>query len=356
MRSRPGCVAGLTLLSLCQSVLIGRQAFAQDAITPATPEASSADPTTPSLEQFLRFLQPRIVKIHGAGGLKGLESYQSGFFISDQGHVLTSWSTVLDIDKVRVVTSDGKRWDAMLAGLDPLAELAVLKIPDDGMAFFKIPSSDPPTPGDRVFGISNLFGIATGDEAASVQHGVVMALSPLAATRGRLKTPYRGEVILLDAMTNNPGATGGAVVDLQGELIGIMGKELQDDASGIWINYALPNAVIAASVKSILEGKVPGATPSANPASTRPHTLQNLGLTLIPDVLNKTPPFVDRVASQSAAERSGLKPNDLILVVNGQRVDSRSSLEKQLGSIDRVDPVPMVVQRGEEIVTLQIRP
>ncbi|MFN9915897.1 MAG: serine protease, partial [Pirellulaceae bacterium] len=109
--------------------------------------------------------------------------------------------------------------------------------------------------GSRVFGLSNLFGIAAGDEALSIQRGVIMAVAPLSATRGRMKTLYQGEVLILDVMTNNPGATGGAVVDADGRLLGMLGKELRDDQTNIRLNYAIPVDVIATSVKRILEGK-----------------------------------------------------------------------------------------------------
>ncbi len=72
-------------------------------------------------------LQPKLVKIYGAGGAKGLESYQSGFLISEAGHIVTSWSTVLDVTSLRIITFDGKKDDAEIVGMDPQTEIAVLK-------------------------------------------------------------------------------------------------------------------------------------------------------------------------------------------------------------------------------------
>src|SRR6185436_14684291 len=80
-----------------------------------------------SLAQSIADNQPKMVKIHGAGGVRGLEAYQSGFLITDQGHVLTVWSYVLDTDYVTVTLDDGRKFEGKVAGADPRLELAVLK-------------------------------------------------------------------------------------------------------------------------------------------------------------------------------------------------------------------------------------
>jgi S1-C subfamily serine protease len=298
--------------------------------------------------------QTRVVKIYGAGLGEGLESYQSGFIVSADGLILTAWSTVLDVDNVRVVSSEGKKWDATLVGVDPVAEIALLKIDTDGLPFFTMEPESEIEIGNRVFAISNLFGIATGDEASSIQKGVVMARGPLQASRGTIKTMYRGEVVFIDVMTNNPGAKGGALIDGNGQLVGMLGKELRDENSGIWINYALPVSALSQSMKSISEGKtvpVPEAVVLKNP-----HKLERLGLVLLPDVLPRTPAFIDRVVPESLAEKSGLMPNDLVLLVNSQRVGSRRDLVNLLSQIDQADSFTIVVQRSQELLTIEVRP
>ncbi len=155
---------------------------------------------------------------------------------------------MLDVTAIRVVTADGRRDEAELVGTDPETEIAVLKMTQAEPQFFSLQELPETRVGDRVFGISNLFGIATGDEAHSIQRGVIMAIAPLSARRGRLKTLYQGRVLVLDVMTNNPGATGGALVDLEGRLVGMLGKELRDDQTNIWLNYAIPAEVVSSSV------------------------------------------------------------------------------------------------------------
>ncbi len=154
--------------------------------------------------------------------------------------MLTVWSYVLDTDEVTVVLNDGRRYTAKLLGADPRLEIAVLKIDARGPRHFDLDEAADVAAGTRVLAFSNLFGVATGDEAASVQKGAVAAKTSLAARRGAYETPYDGPVYVLDAMTNNPGAAGGALVNLQGELLGLLGKELRNSLNNIWLNYAMP--------------------------------------------------------------------------------------------------------------------
>jgi S1-C subfamily serine protease len=308
-----------------------------------------------SNESLIATSQEKVVKLYGAGGVKGLESYQSGVLFGNSGYILTSWSTVLDVAKVRVVTFDGRRLDATMVGMDPQNELAVLKVDDAGLVGFELSETTAARPGQRVFAISNLFGIAAGNESCSAQKGVIMATTPLTTRRGKIKSLYQGKVYVLDVVTNNPGASGGALIDLQGRLIGMIGKEIRDEQAGIWLNYALPLDVVKMSVDRVLSGNTSVAD-SEIKAVAQPHRVSDLGVTLIPDVLSKTPPYIDQVRDGSTAQKSGLQTNDLILLLNDQRVDSRKALEKMLASINRADSFYVLVQRGQELMRIHVRP
>lgn len=300
-------------------------------------------------------VQQKMVKIFGAGGARGLESYQSGFWIGKEGLILTSWSTVLDVSKLRVVAHDGARFDAEILSFDPTTELALLKAGESQFEGFEIDSKLTARVGQRVFAVSNLFKIATGDEYCSVQKGVIMAISSLTQRRGTTKNISLGKVFILDVMTNNPGATGGALIDIRGNLIGVLGKESRDASTGIWINYALPIEVVSASIDRMKSGSI--STPGTElAAAEKPHKLNDLGMTLIPDVLPKTPVFIDEIRSGSLADLSGLKANDLILLLNDQRIDSRKNFERLLGTLNRADSFELLIQRGQELIRIQIRP
>jgi S1-C subfamily serine protease len=297
----------------------------------------------------------KTVKLYGTGGL-GLDSYQSGFFISPEGHILTVWSTVLDADPIIASTSDGGRFEATVVGVDPNLEIAVLKANQPQEHYFALNDSPMAEVGMRVLALSNLYGIATGDERASVQKGTVMARTQLRARRGSFNSIYQGPVLVIDAMTNNPGAAGGALIGLNGKLLGILGKELRDAQSNIWMNYAIPVSEFKGSAEQLMAGKsVERAAASRKPAD-RPMSLEDLGFTLVPNILAKTPAFVDLVAPGSAAAKAGMQADDMILLVNSTRITSQNMLISELRYIDRADEVVLLVRRGSQLKELVIAP
>jgi serine protease Do len=304
-----------------------------------------------------RNVQSKVVKLYGAGGLQGLESYQSGLLISPEGHVLTVWSYVLDSDDVVVVLDDGRRFTAEHVAADPLTEVAVLKLDpgDDTVPHFELSEAVAAEPGQRVLAFSNLFGIATGDEAVSVLHGVVSALAPLDARRGAFATNFRGDVYVVDAAANNPGAAGGALTDSQGRLLGMLGKELRSSVTGTWLNYALPVAAFAPTVEDMLAGRFtpPELTEADRPDN--PLSLASLGIVLVPDVVTRTPPYIDRVIPDSPAARSGIRPDDLLVTINAQVASSRRDAVKLIERLESDAEVQVAVLRNSEFLEFSLK-
>ncbi len=263
-----------------------------------------------SFVETTRSVLPKIVKIYGAGGVRGLEAYQSGFLVSAEGHVLTAFSYVLDTEYITATLDDGSKFDATLLGTDPRLEIAVLKIDASGLQHFALDDAVELAAGDRVLAFSNLYGIATGNEPASVQHGLVSAVWRMSARKGTFQTPYNGPVYVLDAMTNNAGASGGCLTDQDGRLAGMLGKELRSVDSNIWINYALPIAELKSSVVKIISGesRVASSDEGEDARVQEPWTLGLIGIRLIPDLMPKTPPYIEEVIPGTAAATSGLAP------------------------------------------------
>jgi S1-C subfamily serine protease len=309
-----------------------------------------------SLSEVIRGTQAKMVKIHGAGGVRGLEAYQSGFLISSSGHLLTVWSYVLDTDYIGATLSDGRKFEAKLVGFDPRLEMAVLKIEAVDLPYFDLATSVGAEAGTRVLAVSNLFGVATGDEADSVQHGVIAVKTRLDARRGTFETPYHGAVYVLDAMTNNPGAAGGALVNLNGELLGVLGKELRSAASNIWLNYAIPIDQLRTSAEEIAAGKFQPAADKPQSRPEQPADQAKLGLVLVPDVLERTPPYIDVVHAASSAAVAGLRPDDLIVLVGDTIVHSCKGFGEELARVEQDSPLKIVVMRGQELVEVVIKP
>lgn len=316
--------------------------------------ASNAASAPGALSETIAQVQPKVVKIYGAGGLRGLEAYQTGMLISAEGHVLTVWSYVLDSEETTVVLSDGRRLVAKLLGADPRLEIAVLKIEAKDLPFFDLDKAVAVTEGTRVLALSNLFGVATGSEPVSVQRGVVSAKADLQARRGVYETPYTGPVYVLDTVTNNPGAAGGALVTWRGELVGMLGKELRNARNNTWLNYAVPVEPLRAAVAAIRAGK----SIARKDEPTKPPNAANLadlGVLLVPEVVERTPPYVDRVLAGSPAAAAGLRPDDLIVLVNDRLVPSCKALRAVLQQIDAEEPLKFTVLRANEMFEFSLK-
>ena len=315
--------------------------------------AGKAEAQQASLPDVIDSTQPKMVKIFGGGGLKRLEAWQSGFLISEDGLVVTARSYVLDSEPV-IVFDDGRRMTATLVGYHPQNEIALLRVDVEAQPFFNLDNAALANNGSPSIAFSNLYGVANGNEQCSVQIGVVSAVMPLDARRGARKTNYTGPAIILDATTNNPGAAGGAVTDHNGLLMGMIGRESRSAASGLWLNYAIPARQISDAVEQILTGQS-NKTVRNDRQPTEYLTLELMGLVLVPQVVDRTPPFVDQVMQDSAAETAGFRADDLIVEVDGVVTSSRKLLVEQLQKIDRDSTVSFLVQRQDEFLNLTLR-
>jgi S1-C subfamily serine protease len=322
----------------------------------ATPRTVRADEgAAPGVGRVIESAQQKIVKIYGAGGYRGMEPYQSGFLISPEGHILTVFSYVLDTDYITVVLWDGRRFEAKLLGADPRLEAAVLKIDAAALPCFNLAEAVEAAPSARVLALSNTFGVAMGDEPATVQHGIVSVVTNLAARRGVFETPYRGPVYVVDATTNNPGAAGGALVDRRGRLLAMLGKEMQNALNNTWLNYALPIDQLRPSVEEIRAGRFMPPTAEAERKPERSLELRSLGVVLVPDVLERTPPYVDHVEPGSPAEQAGMRPDDLIVLLGDRLIQSRKALAQELEFVDFEDEVKLTLIRQQELVEVTLR-
>lgn len=320
------------------------------------PAESAETVGSPSYASVISTVQPKMVKIFGSGGLRNLESYQSGFLISPDGFILTAWSYVLDTGQATVILDNGRKFTAEISGADPRSEIAILKIEAADLPHFPLKEAVELQAGARVLAFSNLYGVATGDEPTSVLHGIVSGVTKLAARRGSFATPYRGDVYVLDAMTNNAGAAGGALTDSRGRLAGMLGKELRDSQTSIWLNYAVPIDEIHSSIESILTGKQIDSSSDSTKLPEESVQLDALGVVLSPNIFRNTPAFVDMVMPNSPASKTELQTDDLIVLVNGKTVSSQASVFEYLREVDVVDPVRLTVVRGNELIEIEIEP
>jgi serine protease Do len=298
----------------------------------------------------------KVVKIFGSGGMGGLEGYGSGFLVSSSGHVVTVWSHLIDSGEVSVVLNDGRRFAAKFVKGDPSRDLAVLKVesPDAELPFFDLKDIADATPGTRVLAYSNMFKVATGDEPVSVVHGVISVRTRLSARRGAYRAAYEGPVYVVDSVTNNPGAAGGALTTLDGRLVGMLGRELLNSESNTWVNYAVPMSQLRQTIEDIMAGRALPATKPTDTGQPRFAAL-DFGLVLVPDVVYRTPAYVEAVVAGSAAAKAGIRSEDLIVFVNDELVQSNRALKTILGRLEPGDLIHVVVRRKDQLLPLEMR-
>ena len=279
--------------------------------------------------------------------------------MSPRGHIVTVWSHILDSDTVSVVLHDGRRFDGKIVAAEPPLDLAVLKIEADGLPYFDLTQATGAGPGTRVLGFSNAFKVATGDEPVSVIHGVVAAKTTLTARRGAFESPYNGGIYVVDAVTNNAGAAGGVLTTWDGRLVGMIGKELRNTQTNTWLNYVMPIGELRETVEQIISGRFTSKKPDDDETGStkkkpRRYETVDFGIVTIPDVVARTPAYIDRVLPGSLAETAGLQPNDLILFVGEDLVQSCQALKESLGRLESGDQLKIVVRREDKLITVEI--
>jgi S1-C subfamily serine protease len=315
-----------------------------------------AQPPQPSgLASVADQVNRKMVKLYGSGGFSGLNSYGTGVLVSADGYVLTVASPLLDTAELLVHLWDGRRLRAKVVVAEPELDAALVKIEKaEDLPYFdllKVASAPPSQPGDWVLAFTNQFQIATREEPMSVQHGVIASYSKLHGRRGIFDAPYTGDVYIIDAITNNPGAGGGAVTTKKGELIGIVGKELRNTLSDTYINYAVPVQVLAGFVQKAMKGQyqpIVRHKPSDGPSGYH-------GIVLVPNVVERTPPFIEDTVPGSPAAKAGLRPDDLIVYVDGEKI---VSIKEFRDIVERARPgtaFRLEVRRGDKLMTVELK-
>jgi serine protease Do len=331
-------------------------------LTPARAEDSVANVA----EQ----VNKKMVKLWGAG-LRGVAGYGTGFFISKDGYILTVYAPILETPDVRVHLANGDKYHAKVVATEPELDIALLKLDtkdavelkeDEYFDVHKAAERPLAATGTNILALSNEFEIATRDEPMSVQRGVIASYSKLYGRIGVHDASYTGQVYVIDAITNNPGAGGGIITTRKGELLGIIGKELRNELTNTWINYAVPigakmdirlgdGKTQTVSILEMVEKKDKyTAVPKPKVTDGGGYT----GIVLVPNPVDRTPPYVEDLLPGSPAETAGLKPDDLIVYVDGIPVISINSFKETLERYRPKDKIKLEVRRGDKLTTIEL--
>ncbi len=242
----------------------------------------------------------------------------SGVIVNADGTILTNHHVIDSAEKILVQMVDNKTYEAKVVGSDPPSDLAVLKIEGQNLPFLTLGDSDRVRVGDIVLAIGNPLGIGQ-----TVTGGIISA-------KGRQTGLSDGssfqDFLQTDAPINR-GNSGGALVNLSGELIGINSQILSGGQTGgnIGIGFAIPSNMAKNVLEQILkDGKVRRGMLGINIQNITEDVAQSLDLKDVRGVL------VSNVRAGSAAEKAGVKRGDIIIAINGEKVEDGNVLRNKV--------------------------
>ena len=212
---------------------------------------SNAAGQAAELAGVIEICQPQMATIFGAGTGR-IDGYASGIIVSADGMVLTTQGVFLDGQQVKVELRDGKSYPATILRRDRTLQLALLKIePDKPLEYFELSSDPVGGKGDWVVALSNAFKVASKSEPLSAMIGIISLRTSMEARLNERDVAYDGPLVLIDAITSNPGAGGGAVVTFDGKLVGMIGKLINSSETNTRLNYCVP----ASTLKKFVAGE-----------------------------------------------------------------------------------------------------
>jgi serine protease Do/serine protease DegQ len=256
-----------------------------------------------------------------------------------RGLVITNHHVIKDAQEIVVVLKDRRVHKAQLVGSDPGTDVALLRIPAEGLTAVQFADSDAVNVGDFVVAIGNPFGIGQ-----TVTSGIVSAVG-----RGGLTMEGYEEFIQTDASIN-PGNSGGALVNLRGELVGINTAIIGPAGGNVGIGFAVPANMARAVMDQILRfGEVRRGRLGVTTRDLTPELAKSLGVAVTEGAV------VAGVEKGSAAEQAGLRPKDVVIAVNGRPIRASSELRNRIGLIPIGEEADMTVLRGGRQVKVRAR-
>jgi Do/DeqQ family serine protease len=267
----------------------------------------------------------------------------SGVIIdAEKGYVITNNHVIDEADEILITLSDGRQFEAKKLGSDKASDIALLEIDAEKLTEIRLANSDEIRIGDFAVAIGNPFGLGQ-----TVTSGIVSALGRTGLNRENYE-----DFIQTDAAINS-GNSGGALVNLRGELIGINTAIIGPSGGNVGIGFAIPSNMMNNLAKQIIEyGEVRRGILGVSGGSVTSEIAKAMELG------TSQGGFVQQVTPGSAADIVGIKAGDVITKVNGHNIESFNEIRGKIGSIGAGKNVDITVIRrnGDEkefTVTLQ---
>ncbi|KAF3999746.1 S1C family serine protease [Glaciimonas immobilis] len=256
-------------------------------------------------------------------------SLGSGVIVSSQGYILTNNHVVEAADEIEVGLSDGRTATAKVVGSDPDTDLAVIKINLPNLPAITLGHIEDANVGDVVLAIGNPFGVGQ-----TVTMGIVSALG-----RSHLGINAFENFIQTDAAIN-PGNSGGALVDTNGNLLGINTAIYSRTGGSLGIGFAIPVSTAKVVMESIINtGSVVRGYIGVEPQDITPELAESFGLT------QKTGAIIAGVLKNGPADRAGIKPGDILVAINETPVADTTDLLNVVAKFAPGTQVKMMVIR-----------
>ncbi|MDH2997331.1 serine peptidase [Pasteurellaceae bacterium LFhippo2] len=290
-------------------------------------------------EEFERFFGPDM--FGGRSGPREFRGEGSGVIINaEKGYVVTNNHVIDKADKITVKLEDGREFKAKLVGADPMSDVALVQLenPKD-LVEIKIADSDKLRVGDFTVAIGNPFGLGQ-----TVTSGIVSALG---RSTGDLDEGFEN-YIQTDAAVNR-GNSGGPLINLQGELIGINTAILSPSGGNAGIAFAIPSNMANNLVQQIIEfGEVRRGLLGIKGGEL------NADLAKEFDVKTQQGAFISEVMNDSAASKAGLKAGDVITALNGQKIRSFAELRAKVATTGAGKEIEVTYLRDGKEETVKV--
>lgn len=258
----------------------------------------------------------------------------SGVIINaKEGYIVTNNHVIEQADEIIITLKDGRQIEAKKLGSDADSDIALLQIDADDLTEIVIADSDKLRVGDFAIAIGSPFGLGQ-----TVTSGIVSALG-----RSGLDIENYEDFIQTDAAINS-GNSGGALVNLRGELIGINTAILGPNGGNVGIGFAIPSNMMNNLAKQIIEfGEVHRGVLGVSGRSVNSEIAKAM------ELKTNQGGFIEQVMPSSAADEAGIQPGDVITKVNGKSVKTFNELRGKIGSIGAGKNVKLsIVRNGKE--------
>ncbi len=257
----------------------------------------------------------------------------SGVILSRDGFIVTNNHVIDNAENIEVVLNDKRTFKAKLVGRDPSTDIALLKIEATDLPFIPFGNSDEVKVGEWVLAIGNPFNLNS-----TVTAGIISAK---ARNIQILNEQYAIESFIQTDAAVNPGNSGGALVNLKGELIGINTAIASKTGSYAGYSFAVPSSIAKKIVTDLIEfGEVQRAILGIGIDELTEELATEKGIKEIKGV------YIGQVYEKGAAEKAGIQVGDVILSINGIDVNSMSQLQEQISKYRPNQQVDVVVNRN----------